>query len=150
MANSADTDQLASSDQLIWIFTVCKGRAYPGSAGLGLILSLFVGKSKCCGYSLEVLRCSSYYHYSQHMFCVQTRKIIYLNALLYGGSILVTERLMLLTSITCSNCTGGGIQLMLHRPEPFIIAPTSSSRYDGSGSSWSYLWFSCVLEAELH
>ena len=24
--------------QLIWIYTVCKGRAYPGSAGLGLIL----------------------------------------------------------------------------------------------------------------
>ena len=28
MANSADSDQLASS--------VCKGRVYPGSAGLGL------------------------------------------------------------------------------------------------------------------
>ena len=39
MANSADPDQLASSDfsQLIWIYTVCKGRVYPGSAGQGLI-----------------------------------------------------------------------------------------------------------------
>ena len=34
MANSADSDQLAS--ELIWIYTVCKGRVYPGSAGLGL------------------------------------------------------------------------------------------------------------------
>ena len=34
MANSADPDQLASS--LIWIYTVCKGRVYPGSAGQGL------------------------------------------------------------------------------------------------------------------
>ena len=33
MANSADPDQLAS---LIWIYTVCKGRVYPGSAGQGL------------------------------------------------------------------------------------------------------------------
>ena len=30
MANSADPDQL------IWIYTVCNGRVYPGSAGLGL------------------------------------------------------------------------------------------------------------------
>ena len=46
MANSADPDQLASSEadlsgfmkkQLIWTYTVCKGRAYPGSAGQGLI-----------------------------------------------------------------------------------------------------------------
>ena len=36
MANSAD--QLASSEAK-WsgIYTVCKGKAYPGSAGLGLI-----------------------------------------------------------------------------------------------------------------
>ena len=34
MANSADPDQ----KPLIWIYTVCKGRAYPGSAGLGLKL----------------------------------------------------------------------------------------------------------------
>ena len=39
MANSGDPDQLASSvlSQLIWIYTVCKGRTYPGSAGLGLM-----------------------------------------------------------------------------------------------------------------
>ena len=32
MANSADSDQLFRS-QLIWIYTVCKGMVYPGSAG---------------------------------------------------------------------------------------------------------------------
>ena len=36
MANSADPDQLASSSQLIWIYTACQGRVYPGSAGQGL------------------------------------------------------------------------------------------------------------------
>ena len=39
MANSADPDQLASSD------TVCKGSIYPGSAGLGLekkMLSFYI------------------------------------------------------------------------------------------------------------
>ena len=40
MANSADPDQLASS-QLIWIYTVCKGRVYLGSAGQELITLLF-------------------------------------------------------------------------------------------------------------
>ena len=35
MANSADPDQLASG-QLVWIYTVCKGRVYLGSAGQGL------------------------------------------------------------------------------------------------------------------
>ena len=34
MANSADPDQFRS--QLIWIYTVCKGKVYPGSAGQGL------------------------------------------------------------------------------------------------------------------
>ena len=34
MANSVDSDQLAC--QLIQIYIVCKGRAYPGSAGQGL------------------------------------------------------------------------------------------------------------------
>ena len=42
MENSADPDQLASSEffrsQLISIYTVCKGRVYPGSAWQGLIL----------------------------------------------------------------------------------------------------------------
>ena len=38
MANSADPDQLAFfRGQLIWIYTVCKGRLYWGSAGQGLI-----------------------------------------------------------------------------------------------------------------
>ena len=40
LTNSANPDQLASESQLIWIFEpaiVCKGRAYLGSAGPGLI-----------------------------------------------------------------------------------------------------------------
>ena len=44
MANSADPDLLASEvgffrSQLIWIYTACKGRIYPGSAGQGLIFN---------------------------------------------------------------------------------------------------------------
>ena len=39
MTNSVDPYQLASS-AAIWIYTVCKGRAYLGSAGPGLIPSL--------------------------------------------------------------------------------------------------------------
>ena len=35
--NSVDTNQLASSSQLVWIYTVCKGSLYPGSVGPGLI-----------------------------------------------------------------------------------------------------------------
>ena len=34
MANSADPDQFRS--QLIWSYSVCKDRVYPGSAGQGL------------------------------------------------------------------------------------------------------------------
>ena len=37
MANSADPDQ-------VWMYTVCKGRVYLGSAGQGLTLS---GAVKC-------------------------------------------------------------------------------------------------------
>ena len=39
MANSADQDQLASSE-LTWIYTVCKGRVDPGSAGQELKKSI--------------------------------------------------------------------------------------------------------------
>ena len=58
MANSAAPDQLASSEanwsgstmfvtsQLIWIYTVCKGRVYLGSAGLGL--RPLLGSTKGC------------------------------------------------------------------------------------------------------
>ena len=38
MTNSADPDQFRS--ELIWIYTVCKDRVYPGSAGQGLILKV--------------------------------------------------------------------------------------------------------------
>ena len=40
MTHSADPDQLASSSQLNWIYTVCKGRVYPGSAGQGLNITI--------------------------------------------------------------------------------------------------------------
>ena len=37
MTNSEDPDQLASEEpKLIWIYTICKVRAYRGSAGQGL------------------------------------------------------------------------------------------------------------------
>ena len=47
MSNSADPDQPTDLDQiqisqLIWIYTVCKGWTYPGSAGLGLRHRLFL------------------------------------------------------------------------------------------------------------
>ena len=42
MANSADPDQLAEANQLIWIYTVCKGRIYPSSAGQGLTFLLWI------------------------------------------------------------------------------------------------------------
>ena len=41
--NSADPDQLTS--QLVCIYTDCKGRAYPGSAGFALTLSLVIDQS---------------------------------------------------------------------------------------------------------
>ena len=41
MVNSAYPDQLASRNQLIWIYTVCKDMVYPGSAGQGLIARLY-------------------------------------------------------------------------------------------------------------
>ena len=67
MANSADPDQLASSSQLIWIYTVCKGRVYQGSAGLGFIprytkdigwskLKVGLGGSFGCAVRLETRR----------------------------------------------------------------------------------------------
>ena len=41
MTNSADPDLF----QLIWIYTVCKDRVYPDSAGQGLTLSTLLAKS---------------------------------------------------------------------------------------------------------
>ena len=47
MANSADSDQLASSEANWSGSTVCKGRVYPGSAGQGLrYYILFAGNVK--------------------------------------------------------------------------------------------------------
>ena len=42
MANSVDLDQLVSEANRSGIYTICKGRVYPGSAGLGLNVSLIV------------------------------------------------------------------------------------------------------------
>ena len=54
MTNSADPDQLASSEAVIWIYSVCKDRLYPGSAGLGLTRCM-LGNFACfffviCGF----------------------------------------------------------------------------------------------------
>ena len=59
MANSADPDQLASSEaQLIWIYTVCKGRVYPGSAGRGLNLkkTLIIYNEAYCILMIHILQ----------------------------------------------------------------------------------------------
>ena len=41
--------------QLIWIYTVCKGRVYPGSAGQGLICS-FIRTSTVRSYGVQIFR----------------------------------------------------------------------------------------------
>ena len=62
MANSVDPDHVGFfRSQLIWIYTVCKGKAYPGSSGQGLIISqinivLFLNKNINCGYSYLQIR----------------------------------------------------------------------------------------------
>ena len=43
MANSADPDQLASSEANIWIYTVCKGRVYQAQQEKNKSLSPVVG-----------------------------------------------------------------------------------------------------------
>ena len=45
MTNSADPDQLVLISQLIWIYTVCKGRVYPDSAVQGLTLTMLCADS---------------------------------------------------------------------------------------------------------
>ena len=43
MANSVELDQLVGfRSQQIWLYTICNGRVYPGSAGLGLNVRLIV------------------------------------------------------------------------------------------------------------
>ena len=44
MANSTDPDQLAS--ELIWIYTVCKGSAYLGSAEQGFKIQEYDKRKK--------------------------------------------------------------------------------------------------------
>ena len=56
--NSVDTDQLASSSQLVWIYTVCKGSLYPGSVGPGLIHCHFLlPKNVSVGNCPQFLAC---------------------------------------------------------------------------------------------
>ena len=52
MTNSADPDQLASRNRLIWIYTVCKDKAYPGSAGPGLldVKTICMATGVCVGF----------------------------------------------------------------------------------------------------
>ena len=74
MANSADPDQLASSarsrSQLIWIYTVCKGREYPGSAGQGLKPPLMVLLlSSPVWYSCSVHLCFLSFIFVRVLFC---------------------------------------------------------------------------------
>ena len=49
MTNSADSDQLASEEEtkLICIYTVCKGRVYPDSAGPGLNVRTGMVRNLC-------------------------------------------------------------------------------------------------------
>ena len=49
MTDSADPDPLVSRNQLIWIYSVCKGRIYPGSAGQGLIFFIISPKKHVVG-----------------------------------------------------------------------------------------------------
>ena len=71
--------------QLIWIYTVCKARVYPGSAGQGLrsicdksgtFFLLFLHKVIWCGSSLKVPRPGTSNEYTQYMFLWRTGKII--------------------------------------------------------------------------
>ena len=51
----------AHPDQLIWIYTVCKGKTYPGSAGLGLICAPSfeeVRRAYCFGFIRPSVRSS--------------------------------------------------------------------------------------------
>ena len=76
MTHSADPDQCRS--QLIWIYTVCKGRVYWGSTGLGS--KCYVKKIKADGiliffkYFFEKIRlgisCESSPWQMIHMYCV--------------------------------------------------------------------------------
>ena len=55
MANSADSDQFRS--QLIWIYTVCKGRTYQCSVrqGLRFLFFHFIYEKVCFSYSLWLI-----------------------------------------------------------------------------------------------
>ena len=87
MANSADRDQLVSEEALIWIYTVCKGRVYPGSAGQGLkvlsnlsqlnsnLISTIFGCKKSLFWSYELalrLKANVGLHVSRVVFVPQT------------------------------------------------------------------------------
>ena len=44
---------MANRSQLIWIYTVCKGRVYPGSAGQGLRKEFAPKDSKFFAYRVD-------------------------------------------------------------------------------------------------
>ena len=60
MTNRADPDQLASSEALIWIYTVCIGRVYPGSAGQGLSSAAVTPAARLFSENFEINTTHSY------------------------------------------------------------------------------------------
>ena len=73
MTNITDTNQLASLQQLIWIYTVYKGRAYPGTAEPGLfkIAQGKRGVSTCFFFfyfSRKSYVAGTHEKYPQHLF----------------------------------------------------------------------------------
>ena len=54
MSNSADPDQLASSEANRSGSTVCKGRVYPGSAGQGFMTHQPLWAILCCLLEKEI------------------------------------------------------------------------------------------------
>ena len=72
MANSANPGQLASSE-LVWIYTVSKGRVYPGSAGQG-----FINTSIYSCYSCYILMTNQKLNHvirKRILWCVRTVRI---------------------------------------------------------------------------
>ena len=82
MTNSADPDQLASSETNWSGSTLFAVRVYPGSAGLGLI---FLHENICCWYSLEVPCTGASNEYTTTCFCAVIRQILYGYPLLTGA-----------------------------------------------------------------
>ena len=67
---SRSVDFFFFRSQLIWIYTVCKGRVYPGPAGQWLrdVFSIFYKIMVCYVYSLELSRWGDSKEYTQYTF----------------------------------------------------------------------------------